>query len=69
MKQYYTTKETARELNTTIRTISRWLKDGIIAGKKPGDTWQIPAREVERMRKVKATDRRGRHLPVKILMS
>lgn len=50
MKEYYTTTETAQELNTTRRTVSRWLKDGIIIGTKPGANWQIAAAEVERMR-------------------
>lgn len=50
MKEYYTTTETAQELNTTRRTVSRWLKDGIIIGTKTGANWQIAAAEVERMR-------------------
>ena len=68
MKKYYTTAETARELNTTIRTVSRWLKTGVITGTKPGDTWQITAAEVERMRKERSqgTPRRS---PVKMSMS
>ena len=58
MKKYYTTTETAEELNTTIRTVSRWLKTGVIAGMKPGDTWQITAKEIERMRKIRQEHRR-----------
>lgn len=50
MKAYYTTAETAQELETTARTVSRWLKTGIIAGTKRGIYWQISAAEVERMR-------------------
>lgn len=66
--KYYTTTETARELNTTVRTVSRWLKDGIITGEKTGDTWEITAAEVKRMRKERS---KGipRRLPVKMSMS
>lgn len=53
MKAYYTTTETAQALNTTYRTISRWLKLGIIEGTKQGGSWQISAAEVERMQKAK----------------
>lgn len=60
MKEYYTTAETARELNTTMRTVSRWIKTGVIIGTKPGNTWQITAAEVERMRKERATNNQGR---------
>lgn len=68
MKQYYTTTETARELNTTVRTVSRWLKDGVIIGTKTGNTWEISTAEVERMRKEREKGTRRRY-PVKMSMA
>lgn len=55
MKTHYTTTEAAQELKISIRTLSRWLKIGIIEGEKKGIYWRIPAAEVERMKKIKAT--------------
>lgn len=69
MKEYYTTAETARELDTTIRTVSRWLKTGVITGTKPGDTWQITAAEVERMRNERPKNKPGRKFARKLSMS
>lgn len=57
-KATYTTAEAAETLETTIRTLSRWLKDGIIEGTKRGKYWHIPADEVERMRKSRETYRK-----------
>lgn len=60
MKEYYTITETAAELNTTYRTVSRWIKDGVIEGTRPGANWHISAAEVERIKSVKAYEKRGR---------
>lgn len=60
MKEYYTITDTAKELNTTYRTVSRWIKDGVIEGTRPGENWQITAEEVERIKSVKAYEKRGR---------
>lgn len=54
-KTTYTTAETAEALGTTIRTLSRWLKDGVIEGTKRGKYWHISAAEVERMRQSRGT--------------
>lgn len=53
MQTEYTIPEAAATLGTTPRTLSRWLKNGIIEGTKRGKYWQISRAEVERMRKSK----------------
>lgn len=54
-KPAYTATEAAAMLDTIPRTISRWLKNGVIEGTKRGRYWYISAAEVERMRKVRET--------------
>lgn len=55
MQETYTTTEAAQALNTTLRTLSRWLKEGIIEGTKQGKYWQISAAEIERIKKSRET--------------
>ena len=63
MKAHYTTTETAQELATTVRTISRWLKTGVIAGTKQGIYWRISAAEVERMKAERQANPPPRKVP------
>lgn len=55
-----TVKETAQAVGKAPRTIARWISDGTISAEKIGDVWQITAEEVERIKSVKAYEKRGR---------
>lgn len=38
-----TTRRFAEQAGVTPSTVSKWLRDGKIAGQKQGGTWQVPA--------------------------
>jgi excisionase family DNA binding protein len=50
MTKYMTTKEVANELEVSTATVVRWVRDGIIHGKRFGQRIiKIPRIEVERL--------------------
>lgn len=55
-----TVKETAQAVGKAHRTITHWISNGTITAEKIGDVWQITAEEVERIKSVKAYEKRGR---------
>ena len=56
----YTVTETAQAVGKAPRTIALWITNGTISAEKIGDIWQITAEELERIKSVKAYEKRGR---------
>lgn len=46
-KQYYKPAEAAEILDVHQHTIYRWLRSGELEGRKIGNQWRIPERELK----------------------
>lgn len=52
-EKYYPLEEAAKFLNVTGQTVSKYLRGGILKGKKmgPKQKWHVPGEEILRKRK------------------
>ena len=59
--EYVGTARAAEILGVTIATVSRWCREGKIAGAKqdaPGKPWRIPIAEIERLLELRTKRRK-----------
>lgn len=49
MDEYLLPEEFAREASVHPETVRRWLREGIINGKKFGRKWRIPKSELDKV--------------------
>jgi len=49
VKRFYSPKEFADELGIPVERVRRWLREGILKGKKISRSWLIPHSELEKI--------------------